>query len=82
MLGDFARYLEGDKIDPEGDGVGYRQVGLYLSDEEFQQMVKVLNDVIKPLLNNQPRSDRRLRQFSTIIMPASDIPPVENSESS
>lgn len=82
LLGDFARYLERDKIDLEGDGVGYRQVGLYLSDEEFQQMVKALNDVIKPLLTNQPRSDRRLHQFSTIIMPASDIPPMENSESS
>lgn len=78
LIGDFARYLQGDTIDLLADGVGYRQVALYLNDEEFQQLVVDLNAVIKPLRANRPRSDRRRRLLSTIVIPAVEVSPDPN----
>src|SRR5262245_61796902 len=40
LLGDFARYLEQKApIDLLADGVGYREVSIDVSDEEFVEMV-------------------------------------------
>ena len=72
LLGDYTRYLERDEIDLLADGVGYRQAAMYLNDEEFQEMVAALQGVLKPFLELKPRSDRRRRLLSTILMPAGD----------
>ncbi len=81
LMGDFARYLQGDTVDLLADGVGYRQVALYLNDEEFQQLVVDLNAVVKPLRANRPRSDRRRRLLSTIVIPAVEVSPDPNQPS-
>jgi DNA-binding transcriptional ArsR family regulator len=78
LLGDFSRYLQAETIDLESDGVGYRQVALYLNDEEFQEFISDLSAVVKPLLANRPRSDRRRRLFSTIVMPGVEVAPNPN----
>ena len=52
LLGDFSRYLARDQVDLIGDGVGYRQIALYLSDDELQGMIEGLSAVIKPLLTS------------------------------
>jgi hypothetical protein len=74
LLGDFARYLERDHVDFVADGVGYRRVPLYLSDEEFARMVVDVNVVLAPLLLNSPGPGRRRRLLSTVVMPADDMP--------
>lgn len=72
LLGDFARYLERGEIDMLADGVGYRQVALYLSDEEFRQMATALNQALAPFLQHQPAPSRQRRLLTTIVMPGSD----------
>lgn len=75
LLGDFARYLERERVDYVADGVGYRQVGLYLSDEELQRFGIELSAVVLPALRNTPTPGRKRRMFTTILMPVDD--PVE-----
>jgi hypothetical protein len=72
LLGDFARYLGRGSVDFVADGVGYRQVPLYLSDAEFVQMAQAINLAISPLLANGPGAGRTRRMLSSIVMPAED----------
>lgn len=80
LLGEFARYLHRDQrdtIDLAADGVGYRQVALYLSDEELVRMAAALNAALLPLLTNAPAPGRRRRILTTILMPAPEPPDAE-----
>ncbi len=70
LLADFDRYLTRDDIDLGRDGVGFRQVAMYLSDEEFQDFLGDLRAVILSRLSNQPAPNRTRRLLSTIVMPA------------
>ena len=74
LLGDFKRYLRREKIDLEADGVGYRSVALWLSDEEFKRVTADLNAVITSVSGNQARPGRVRRLLARIIMPADDEP--------
>lgn len=69
LLDDFSQYLKQDAIDLEKDGVGYRQIGLYLSDEEFQTFAQELSGVYRKFMGNQPNEQRVKRLFSTIVIP-------------
>jgi hypothetical protein len=72
LIGEFARYLEHPPhghVDFVTDGVGYRQVSLYLSDAEFAQLVQALNQAMRPFLAYQPAPDRLRRVFTSIVMP-------------
>jgi hypothetical protein len=71
LLGDFDRYLEraGDAPDLGADGVGYRQTGLWLDDEEFAALLRDLVDVIGARTELPQRAGRRRRIVSTVLMP-------------
>lgn len=69
LLGEFSRYLSRDRIDPEADGVGYREVVLNLSDREFRDMITGLQSVLLPLLANKPNKRRTARVFATVLFP-------------
>jgi DNA-binding transcriptional ArsR family regulator len=70
LLADFARYLQQDgQIDLVADGVGYREVPFYLSDEEFAQAAAAVNQALLPFLNNWPAPNRRRRLFTSIVFP-------------
>nr|WP_225312155.1 hypothetical protein [Microbispora cellulosiformans] len=70
LLADFDRYLDRDDFDLGRDGVGYRQVAMYLSDEEFREFLQDLAAVLRPRLANQPAPGRVRRIHSTVVMPA------------
>ena len=75
LLADFARYLQQDApIDLLADGVGYREIPFYLSDEEFAQAARAVNQALLPYLNNQPAPYRRRRLFATIVIPDVESP--------
>lgn len=74
LINDFANYLQKGKIDPVADGVGYRQIPLYLSDAEFMKMVVGMNEAILPYLNNKPSPERKRRIFSSVVMPTEPSP--------
>lgn len=71
LLADFDRYLErrADDIDLGRDGVGYRQVGLWLTDEEFAGLAADLRAVLTARLDNRPEGARRRRLVSTVHLP-------------
>ena len=69
VLSDFARYIQDDSADIGADGVGYRQVSLWLSDNELDELAAALRNVIEPLAANEASPERRQRRLSTILMP-------------
>jgi hypothetical protein len=76
LLGDFERYLAAHPAPDLGaDGVAYYQMPLYLSDEEYRQLVASMQSMLRPLLARGPVAGRRRRLLSIIAMPAADEPP-------
>ncbi|MGY1773064.1 helix-turn-helix domain-containing protein [Blastococcus sp. SYSU D00813] len=71
LLADFDRYLAGaGEPDLGRDGVGYRQIGLWLDDGEFAEMVGELRAVLAARTAAGPREGRRRRIVSTVFLPA------------
>ena len=74
LLADFDRYLERAAVDgaaPDllGDGVGYRQAAVWLTDEEFGDFVAELRAVVTARMAHVPAEGRRRRVVSTVLMP-------------
>ncbi|GLI03345.1 helix-turn-helix domain-containing protein [Phytohabitans aurantiacus] len=70
LLSEFSRYLSRERIDFAADGVGYHQLVLHLTDAELAKFAADLNEVIGPLLRNEPGKGRVLRLLATILLPA------------
>jgi len=69
LLDDYKRYLDGGTIDLPKDGVGYRSMQLYLSDEELAAMARDLHKAMTPYLELEPKHGRIARIFSTVLVP-------------
>ncbi len=69
LLGDYDKYLQRKNIDLEKDGVSYRQVSLFLSDEELVELLTELRKPMLKALENEPTPERKLRTISTIVIP-------------
>ncbi|MGX6606454.1 helix-turn-helix domain-containing protein [Micromonosporaceae bacterium Da 78-11] len=70
LLSEFSRYLARDRIDFAADGAGYQQLVLHLSDTELATFAADLNQIIGPLLGNEPGQGRVPRLLATILLPA------------
>jgi hypothetical protein len=70
LLADFDRYLSRGEIDLGRDGVGYRQAAMYLTDDEFADLLRDLVAVLAPRIAQQPAAGRTRRLLSTIVMPS------------
>lgn len=77
LLGDAARYLRQEQIDPAADGFGYRQIPLYLSDDEMLGLSQALFEAVQPYLDNDAAPGRRRRTLTTVLIPD----PIEDGES-
>ncbi|BAN01452.1 helix-turn-helix domain-containing protein [Ilumatobacter coccineus] len=69
LLTDFAAYLDHGRPDLGTDRVGYRQVPLWLTDDELDEVVAKMAAVAQEHLDNEPAPGRRRRLLSTIVMP-------------
>ncbi|MGY1704901.1 helix-turn-helix domain-containing protein [Geodermatophilus sp. SYSU D00697] len=72
LLADFDRYADradGDRLDLAADGVGYRQVALWLTDEEFTELVGRLRAVLAAAAAYEPDGTRRRRLVSQVFLP-------------
>lgn len=69
LIDAFGAYLEEGGADFEADGVGYRQIPIWLTDEEFDEVVAALSDAVRPVVDNAPSLGRRRRLLTTIVMP-------------
>lgn len=69
LLNDYGAYLDRGEPDLEADRVSYRQAALWLSDEEFDEMIEELREILRPRLAIGQAPDRRRRLMTTILMP-------------
>ncbi|WP_245602241.1 helix-turn-helix domain-containing protein [Peribacillus kribbensis] len=69
LVDDYDRYLHQEEFDLVKDGVSYRKATLYLSDQEFTEMVTAIRQAIESALPNTPSESRRKRIISNIVMP-------------
>lgn len=70
LLADFWRYLQhSERPDLRADGVGFRQIPLYLSMEELEELGREMNPVILKYAKNQPAPGRRRRILTTVMIP-------------
>jgi len=75
LIGDFTRYVQRNTpIDFATEGVGYREVPFYLSDEEFAQATAALSQALLPFLRNEPAQNRRRRLLAIITFPDAETP--------
>lgn len=68
LLADFDRYLDRGDVDLGRDVVGYRSVGLFLTDEEALDLVAELGEVLARR-EGLPPEGRRRRLISRILLP-------------
>ncbi|MGI9612851.1 MAG: helix-turn-helix domain-containing protein [Acidimicrobiales bacterium] len=69
LLADFAAYLDSGSPAFSADRVGYRQVPLWLTDEEFDALVARMTTAVQEHVDNKPAPGRRRRLLSTIVVP-------------
>ena len=74
LVADFDRYLASPDIDPARDRVGYRQVGMHLSDDEMDALMQDLSAVLLRFIDRDPSPERRRRILSTVLLPVDPLP--------
>ena len=74
LIAEFGRYLERESIDLEADRVGYREMVLQLTDDEFAQLVTSLSTVLLPLTKNEAGGDRTPRLLAYVLLPLEPRP--------
>jgi hypothetical protein len=72
MIADFDRYLAHGDIDLARDRVGYRMAALYLTDEEFRELMRDIGQAIAPRLANIPGADRKRRLLRFVLLPGDE----------
>jgi hypothetical protein len=75
LMAAFDRYVtraarQGAYADLAADRVGYRQVAVWVTDEEFDAMAADLADALKARMANRPDGARRRRLVTTVHLPA------------
>jgi hypothetical protein len=81
LLTDFDRYLDQEHIDLWRDGTAYRMAGLWMTDEELNELTSGFLSLLQPYLNNPATPDRRRRILRTIVLPAPDSTRSEDHDS-
>ncbi|HWO68716.1 MAG TPA: helix-turn-helix domain-containing protein [Umezawaea sp.] len=68
LMGDFDRYFNHEGADPNADGVVYRQAAVWLTDEEFAEMVEEIEHAVISRMDRK-REGRRRRVVSLVVVP-------------
>ncbi|MFD1929881.1 MULTISPECIES: helix-turn-helix domain-containing protein [Nonomuraea] len=71
---EFNAYLDQDGADPTADLVGYRQMVLWLSRDELEDMIEEMRAVLAARWGNKPASGRAPHLMSAILFPAVEPP--------
>jgi hypothetical protein len=61
--------LDRGHSDPTADLVGYRQIPLWLNQDEAAELISVIRNIIISKMENEPTPDRRLHLLSPILFP-------------
>lgn len=71
---EFNAYLDRDHADPTADSVGYRQIPLWLSQEELAELISELSGAVASRMDNEPAPGRGLHLLSPILFPIEERP--------
>ncbi len=71
LIQSFGRYLDGPGRDADLRNVGYRQAGLWMTEDELHTFVAGLRKLLAPYLANKPGEGREKLSLSTILIPES-----------
>jgi Helix-turn-helix domain len=74
LIADFDRYLARGKPDLARDGVAFGIEGLWLTDEEFADMMRDLYRVLELRRANAPKPGRRRRLLASVLLPGDQAP--------
>ena len=72
LIADFGAYLNAGTAAPIDDRIGYRQIPLWLTDREHDELLKGLQKILAPLMRRGPQGDRRQYLFSPIGFPVAE----------
>lgn len=82
LLTDFDRYLDQEHIDLWRDGTAYRMAGLWMTDEELNELTRGFLSLLQPYMDNPATPDRRRRILRTIVLPAPGSSPTGDHHNS
>jgi DNA-binding transcriptional ArsR family regulator len=69
LVAEFNTYLHQGNADPTEDKVGYRQIPLWLSQDERADLISQIRTILVSTMDNQPGPGRRLHLLSPILFP-------------
>ncbi len=79
LIDAMGRYLDEPHAKPGEDPMGYRQISLWLSDEELEAMVEEVGAILGRYAANAPSPERARTTVSTVLIP--DVPPTLRGDS-
>jgi hypothetical protein len=68
LVDDLERHLATGTDEP-AHGVGFREVGLHLSDDEVVELGEAMAAAIQPFADRGPTAGRRLRVLASVLLP-------------
>lgn len=74
LVAEFNAYLDREHADPTTDSVGYRQVPLWLNQDELAELISEVRSIILSKIDNKPAPDRSLHLLSPILFPIEGSP--------
>ncbi|GIO13591.1 transcriptional regulator [Cohnella xylanilytica] len=69
LIGDFGEYVAQDRYDLAEDGFSFRQHQLYLTDEEYKELLAEMRKPLARHAGNGPGGGRRRRTITTVVVP-------------
>jgi hypothetical protein len=69
LLTDFDHYLAAGAPDPGRDGASYRVAAMWLTEAEFVDFVRDLQEIAQPRLANAAGKGRRRRMLYSVLLP-------------
>jgi predicted DNA-binding transcriptional regulator YafY len=74
LLADFDRYLAAGVPDPARDGAAYHVAAMWLTDAEYADLLRGLQELALPRLANAPAKGRRRRMLYSVFLPGPEQP--------
>ncbi len=74
LVAEFNTYLDREHADPTADSVGYRQIPLWLNQDEVAELVGEIRRLVVANMENKPGPDRSLHLLSPILFPIEELP--------
>ncbi|WP_127533290.1 helix-turn-helix domain-containing protein [Paenibacillus kobensis] len=69
LIGDFGAYVGQEQYNLKEDGISFRKVELYLTDDEYMSLLMEQRQRMQQYASNGPSEGRRLRMISTVVIP-------------